>query len=86
VIVRNGATCGSWALRFRATGNLAGRFHAGAQREEDGLTAPCLLFRTRSQAREFLSPRQARERTRGDGWRYWLDAHVVRVDVAVQVR
>ena len=41
------------------------------------------LFATRREAREFLRPKQAPERTRSDGFRYWLLCRVVRVTIEV---
>lgn len=43
-----------------------------------------LLFATRRAAHDFLRPRKAVERERGDNWRHWLRCRVIPVVVTIR--
>ena len=82
----------AWALQHRTEGWLLGRFATGntlttpAGRPVDGMGTA--TWATRVTAREWLreAVRRSGERERLDGFRYYLDLHVVPIDIIVRVR
>ena len=73
----------AWGLKRRGVG-LLGKYAVSHDEPLQFEGYKIAAFRTRRQARDFLKERQAPERERTDGWRYWLDTRVVRITIEVR--